>query len=124
MAANPDLLNQLTTDEAPMPDLDLSWLGAGDPRPPVRARPGQRGLTLDEISVGGYGIDEAPAPDDTERPRGVAARDGVPRVGYHIREASSVWSRNASLLYEEAIQRQWSSATDIPWAELRSLPDR
>ena len=27
------------------------------------------------------------------------------------------------MLYEEAVQRQWSSATDIPWDELRPLPD-
>ena len=27
------------------------------------------------------------------------------------------------LLYEEAIQRQWSSATDIPWETIEPLPD-
>ena len=27
------------------------------------------------------------------------------------------------MLYEEAVQRQWSSATDIPWETLRPLPD-
>jgi hypothetical protein len=27
------------------------------------------------------------------------------------------------LLYEEAIQRQWSSATDIPWHTIQPLPD-
>ena len=27
------------------------------------------------------------------------------------------------MLYEEAVQRQWSSATDIPWDELKPLPD-
>jgi hypothetical protein len=27
------------------------------------------------------------------------------------------------MLYEEAVQRQWSSATDIPWAQLAPLPD-
>ena len=122
MAANPELLHQLTTEEPAAPDVDLSWLDASATRAGMAAKPGKRGLTLDEISVGAYALG-AGAPDDTERPRGVAARIGVPRVGYHIREASNVWSQNTSLLYEEAIQRQWSSATDIPWRELAPLPD-
>ena len=57
-------------------------------------------------------------------PRGAAARDAVPRVGYLLREKADTWSKNASMLYEEAVQRQWSSATDIPWEELTPLPDR
>ncbi len=34
-----------------------------------------------------------------------------------------VYSHNSRLLYEEAVQRQWSSATDIPWETLEPLPD-
>ncbi|HEU4758675.1 MAG TPA: ferritin-like domain-containing protein, partial [Dehalococcoidia bacterium] len=30
---------------------------------------------------------------------------------------------NLRLLYEEGVQRQWSSATDIPWHEIQPLPD-
>jgi hypothetical protein len=56
------------------------------------------------------------------RPRGAAAREGVPRLGYHLKK-NDVWSKNATLLYEEAVQRQWSSATDIPWETLQELPD-
>lgn len=56
------------------------------------------------------------------RPRGATARHGVPRVGYMLRK-NEVWSQNATLLYEEAVQRQWSSATDIPWETLEELPD-
>ena len=33
------------------------------------------------------------------------------------------WSESATLLYEEALQRQWSSAVDIPWHELPELDD-
>jgi hypothetical protein len=57
------------------------------------------------------------------RPRGAASRDAVPRVRQFLRAKGDTWSQNASLLYEEAVQRQWSSATDIPWETLRPLPD-
>ncbi len=40
-----------------------------------------------------------------------------------ISDKGDVWLRNAADLYEEAIQRQWSSATDIPWNTLEALPD-
>jgi hypothetical protein len=48
----------------------------------------------------------------------------APKVGnYALRTKADIWLRNAAELYEEAIQRQWSSATDIPWDELQPLPD-
>ena len=56
-------------------------------------------------------------------PRGAAHAPGVPRIGYHVPKKSDIWSENAAMLYEEAVQRQWSSATDIPWDELKPLPD-
>jgi hypothetical protein len=89
----------------------------------VRARPGKRGLTLDDINVGSYGAVPDRARGATYRPRGAAPRSGVARVGYGVRERSEVWSDNATFLYEEAVQRQWSSATDIPWKELHELPE-
>jgi len=89
----------------------------------VRARPGKRGLTLDDIRIGSYGE----IPDSTRRatylPRGAAPRPGVASVGYTIRDRADVWAENATFLYEEALQRQWSSATDIPWRELTELPE-
>src|SRR5690606_35610930 len=42
---------------------------------------------------------------------------------YKIRTKRDIWLKNASQLYEEAVQRQWSSATDIPWEDLQELPD-
>ena len=107
---------------AELPELDLSWLDASTEWG-VRARPGKRGLTLDEISVGTYGQVPAEAPGRTALPRGAAAREDVPATGYYIRETATVWSQNATMLYEEAVQRQWSSATDIPWDELQPLED-
>ncbi|MHB8683512.1 MAG: ferritin-like domain-containing protein [Dehalococcoidia bacterium] len=108
--------------ETPLPaSLDLSWLRApGDWG--IHAKPGKRGLTLDEINVGPYAeIPDAPS-GQTMRPRGAMAREGVPHVGYMLRR-DDIWSKNATLLYEEAVQRQWSSATDIPWDKLAPLPD-
>jgi len=117
-----DTLIQFTRQEADTPDLDLSWLDAAVERG-ARARPGKRGLTLDEISVGPYGSVPAVTRERTARPRGAAARPGVPATGYYVGDAASVWSQNATMLYEEAVQRQWSSATDIPWTDLKQLPD-
>ena len=106
----------------PTSALDLTWMEPGTEWG-VRARPGKRGLTLDEVNASAYGRIPAHSENDTGRMRGSAARTGVPRTGYHIGDAASVWSQNASMLYEEAVQRQWSSATDIPWSKLGALPD-
>ncbi|MBF6599260.1 MAG: ferritin-like domain-containing protein [Dehalococcoidia bacterium] len=102
--------------------LDLSWLDAPTEWG-VRGRPGKRGLTLDEVNVGSYGRVPEQSDSSDARPRGAAARAGVPRTGYRIRDAASVWSANATMLYEEAVQRQWSSATDIPWGQIAPLAD-
>ena len=60
----------------------------------------------------------------TGRPRGALKRAEAPRVGnYPVRTKSDVWLRNGAQLYEEAVQRQWSSSTDIPWDSLEELPD-
>jgi len=116
-----DRMEMLRT-ETPLPDdLDLSWLRSQTDWG-IRAKPGRRGLTLDEINVGPYGEIPANPRDLTMRPRGAVARVGVPRLGYVV-PRDEVWSQNATLLYEEAVQRQWSSATDIPWETLAELPD-
>ncbi len=123
MAIDQDTMRMLRTEPPPPEDLDLSWLEPGTEWG-MRATPGRRGLTIDEINQGSYG--EQPERSDawTLRPRGAAARPAAPRMGYYVREKADIWSQNASLLYEEAVQRQWSSATDIPWETLQPLPDR
>jgi hypothetical protein len=123
MALDRDLLHNLQAQEAGAPHLDLSWLDDARAERGVAARPGKRGLTLDEINVGTYGQIPADSRNQTMRPRGAAPRDGVPHTGYYIRDAGSIWSQNATLLYEEAVTRQWSSATDIPWHQLEPLDD-
>lgn len=82
------------------------------------------GLLLQDVERGASAI----VPDSTDarttRPRGTRARGNVAQVGnYSVRTKADIWLRNAAELYEEAVQRQWSSATDIPWDTLHELPD-
>lgn len=116
-----DVMGMLRTETRVPPELDLSWLKS-ETDWGIWAKPGKRGLTLDEINHTPYGDIPTGSGDQTMRPRGAAKRNGVPHIGYTLRR-NDVWSKNATLLYEEAVQRQWSSATDIPWDTLEPLPD-
>ena len=104
-------------------ELDLGWMdqtGQWD----TRAEAGRHGLTLADIQVGEYGRVPDESDNQTGRPRGAAARSGCYRIGnYAVRTKSEIWLDNASFLYEEALQRQWSSATDVPWHTIEPLPD-
>jgi hypothetical protein len=121
MAIDQDTLHKLREDYE-VPPIDLSWLNV-DTQWGVRARPSKRGLTLDEVNIGAYGEAPEHSSNLTTRPRGAAARPEAPRIGYLLGGKSDVWSENAAMLYEEAVQRQWSSATDVPWETLQPLPD-
>jgi hypothetical protein len=122
MAVDTKTMEMLKTDPDISEGVDLSWMDTTGERG-MRAHPGRRGLTLEEINKGSYGVAPENADDLTMAQRGSARAGGVPRIGYHIRKKSDIWSDNAAMLYEEAVQRQWSSATDIPWDELKPLPD-
>jgi hypothetical protein len=103
--------------------MDLSWLEKMGEWG-VRAEPSRDGISLADIQVGTYG--EVPDHSDnmTGRPRGSGRRsDGFRIGGYEVRDKSEIWLENAAVLYEEALQRQWSSATDVPWETIRPLPD-
>jgi hypothetical protein len=121
MAVDTTTLEMLRTEPAPE-DLDLTWMEKHGDLGMV-AKPGRRGLTLEEINKGSYGKAPAISYAATAAVRGSAVRAGVPRTGYFLPKKSDTWSENAAMLYEEAVQRQWSSATDIPWEELTPLPD-
>jgi hypothetical protein len=108
--------------EAETPAVDLSWLDLNQTWG-MKAKPGKRGLTLDEVNIGPYGPPSEDIHEQTYRARGAAKREGVPHAGYYLDRKADVWSDNATMLYEEAVQRQWSSATDIPWDTLEQLPD-
>ena len=104
--------------------LKLDWLDQHGEWGVKASADGQKGLTLSDVQVGSYG-DPAPASDNmTGRPRGAASRPNAYRIGgYQVRTKSDIWLVNAAMLYEEALQRQWSSATDVPWHTIRPLPD-
>ena len=121
MAVDQSTLEMLRTEPAPE-ELDLSWMDAHGELG-INAKPGRRGLTLEEINRGTYGASPEWSNAATAAVRGSASRAGVPRIGYMLPKKSDIWSENAAMLYEEAVQRQWSSATDIPWDQLEQLPD-
>lgn len=119
---NRDILEQLR-QEPGAEDLDLSWLERPAAERGLRVAPGKRGLTLEDIATGSYGA----IPDETRnrsgRLRGMAPRPDAPVFEKHWRGRADSWSESAMLLYEEAVQRQWSSATDIPWQDLPELDE-
>ena len=121
MAVDQKTLEMLHTEPDVTEGLDLSWMDQHGPG--MSAKPGRRGLTLEEVNRGAYGAAPEWTQSATGAVRGGAARVGVPRIGYKVAKKSDIWSENAAMLYEEAVQRQWSSATDIPWDELTPLPD-
>ncbi|MFL2647251.1 MAG: ferritin-like domain-containing protein [Dehalococcoidia bacterium] len=82
------------------------------------------GFLLQDADLGPFSQVPDSSNNATGKPRGAIQRDSAPRVGnYPIRTKSDIWLRNGAQLYEEAIQRQWSSSTDIPWDSLEELPD-
>ena len=101
--------------------LDLSWLNLYDDA--ASATPGKKGLTLKEINLGRYGDAARGGGDMTYRMRGAVPCPGAQRFGPNYMSKSDVWSENCIMLYEEATQRQWSSARDIPWNTLEELPE-
>ncbi len=102
--------------------LDLSWMKVPTEWG-VRVRPGKKGLTVGMINVGTYGDIPDYWPHKTEMPRGAHPLPGTPAMGYSIYEKAELWADNAADLYEEAIQRRWRPATDIPWETIEPLPD-
>jgi hypothetical protein len=110
------------TGQPPPPELTLAWMDV----PALwgtRAMPTKHGLTIDAINVGKYGDVPDQWEYQTEMPRGAVAITGVEGMGYSIYEKQEVWSENAGQLYEEAIQRRWRPATDIPWDTIQPLPE-
>ena len=55
-------------------------------------------------------------------PRGAVAETGMPRFPYTLDRKAQVWAPNLAALYEQAKARQWNASTDIPWANLPTLP--
>jgi hypothetical protein len=90
----------------------------------VHARPGNLGLRLKDIQIGSYGVvPEQGGAHRSMAPRGAAIPGELPSLDFTINDKAECWADNAAELYEEAVARQWSSARDIPWDELKPLPD-
>lgn len=89
----------------------------------VRAKPGSKGLTIDALNIGIYGEVPDYWDDQTRMPRGAYPQAGVPPIGFALRNKYDLWADNAADLYEEAIQRRWIPASDIPWNTIEPLPD-
>ena len=133
-AAESDLINfmnmGITADQARefmaqgggAPQLDLSWMQVPTEWN-TRAKPTKHGLTLEAINIGKYGEIPDEWPYQTEMPRGAVPIAGVESMGYSIFQKQEVWADNCAHLYEEAIQRRWRPATDVPWTSIEPLPD-
>ncbi len=102
--------------------LDLSWMKVPTEWG-IRVRPGRRGMTVGSLNVSTYADIPDFWPYQTEMPRGAYPLKGVAPMGYSIYEKAELWAENSADLYEEAIQRRWRPATDIPWDTIEPLPD-
>jgi hypothetical protein len=102
--------------------VDLSWMQVPTEWN-TRARPTKHGLTLEAINIGRYGEIPDTWPYQTEMPRGAVPIPGVESMGYSIFHKAEVWSDACAPMYEEAIQRRWRPATDVPWTEIQPLAD-
>ncbi|MEX0750090.1 MAG: hypothetical protein WD359_04700 [Dehalococcoidia bacterium] len=133
-AAEADLMNYMdmgvTAEQAaqfmaqggPQQQVDLSWMDVPTEWG-TRGRPTKHGLTLEAINIGKYGDIPDVWPFQTEMPRGAIPIPGVEGMGYSIFEKQEVWSDACAALYEEAIQRRWRPATDVPWDSIEPLPE-
>lgn len=106
--------------QRPRPTFD--WMGKSK-QWGVRVKPGKHGLRLGDLNVGIYGDIPEQWQDQTRNPRGAIPKRGVPPLGYAIRDKADLWADSAAALYEEAIQRRWAPATDIPWDTVQPLPE-
>jgi hypothetical protein len=102
--------------------LDLSWMKVPTEWG-IRVRPAKKGLTVGMLNVSTYADIPDYWPYQTEMPRGAYPLAGVAPMGYSIYEKAELWSDNSADLYEEAIQRRWRPATDIPWETVQPLSD-
>ena len=114
--------NEAAIEEESTPQPPLDWMDK-TLQWGVRVKPGKKGLTVNSINVGIYG--EVPEfwEEQTRMPRGAYPAGGVPPIGYSLRYKYEMWADNAADLYEEAVQRRWIPATDVPWDTIPQQPD-
>ena len=56
-------------------------------------------------------------------PRGAVADSGLPDYPFTLNRREQVWAPTLPQLYEQAKAQQWNASTDIPWGQLRPLPE-
>ncbi len=105
-----------------VPEPKFDWMGLSN-QWGVRVKPGEHGLRLKDLNVGIYGEVPELWDDQTRRPRGALPRPGVPPLPYNLRAKHQLWADSAADLYEEAIQRRWIPATEVPWDSLQPLSE-
>ncbi len=120
MAINVDTMEMLRTE--PEVPLDLEWIDMAT-NWGFRVPPGRKGLTLDDIARGEMSHIPERTDNFSGRPRNVTPRPGAMRIGRPYQNRADTWADSIMMLYEEALARQWSSATDIPWETIEQLPD-
>ena len=85
-----------------------------------RFEPTRRGVTFFETNRARPDlIPEEGAGADRE----VAFAASDPRFAYQMGNKYEVWSDNLESLLDEALSRQWSATSDIPWGDLEPLPE-
>ncbi len=111
-----------TDDDVQVPEPSFAWM----PRTlqwETRVKPGKAGLRIGDLNVGIYGEIPDHWEEQTRMPRGAYPLSGIPPLGFALRNKRDFWADNAADLYEEAIQRRWIAATDVPWDTIEPLPD-
>ena len=109
------------------------YLRKGDVRPPaaekpdwgvrVPLRPGGEFHTRDWL-VGRVGeVPEHATGATGFAPRGAVVEPGSPTYDFPINDRAAVWAGEVADLYEQATANQWDASRDIPWAELKPLPE-
>ncbi|MYA02077.1 MAG: hypothetical protein F4038_03280 [Chloroflexi bacterium] len=112
----------MATIQHDVPGINLDWLNV-DTDQGMEIETGRKGLTLETINQMTYGVDDRDEARHRQwAPRGATADPRSPSNSVQHLNKADVWTESAMLLYEEALQRQWSSARDIPWDTIEDLP--
>ena len=120
-AASVDREAKIVDPTRGVPEPNYAWRGLTNEWG-VKVIPGAHGLRLGDVNVGSYGEVPDYWEDQTRRPRGSVGRPGIPPLPYSLRSKHELWADCAADLYEEAIQRRWIPATEVPWESLEPLP--
>lgn len=96
-------------------------------KPDWGLQPKQRktgGILTQDWLVGRLSFVPEEAPRTTGfAPRGAVREEGFPEYDFRINKKDEIWSEEVAALYDHAVQNQWSAIQDIPWTDLKPLPE-